>query len=229
MQGHYLSQWMAATSIRGQKQATLCYLMFLTMQKQCRRIKAQGCADRHKQLGTTSKQEASAPTVAIESVILTSVIHALQKLDVAILDIRGAFMQAGMDEVVHVKFKGKIAKMLVKLDPKLYWRFIKDKHGKPVLCLELLKALYGTMRAALLFWKLLVSKLLVSWGSKINPYNWCVANKMINGKQCTILWHLDDLQISHVDAAVNTKVIKRINKKFEKEVPLTITRGKVDD
>ena len=44
------------------------------------------------------------------------------------------------------------------------------------------------------------------------------------------MWHvLDDLKISHVDAAVNTEVIKVINKEFGQEAPLTVNRGKVHD
>ena len=105
-------------------------------------------------------------------------IDALEKRDVSILDIPAAFMQADMDEVVYVvKFEGEIAEMLVKLDPKLYQKFIKDKHGNSVLYVELLKALYGTMQAALLFWKKLSSQL-VAWEFEINPYDWCVANKI---------------------------------------------------
>ena len=30
----------------------------------------------------------------------------------------------------------------------------------------------------------------------------CVVNKMINGKQCTIGWHVDDVRCSHVDPMV---------------------------
>jgi hypothetical protein len=71
------------------------------------------------------------------------------------------------------------------------------------------KALYGTLRASLLFWKLL-TKRLTSWGFEVNPYDWCVANKVINEKQCTILWHVDDLKISHVDPAMVTDVIDRL-------------------
>ena len=137
-------------------------------------------------------------------------------------------MQADMDEGVCVKFEGGIAEMLVKLDPKLYRKFIKDQSGKSVLYVELLKALYGTMRAALLFPKKLSSQL-VAWGFEINPYDWYVANKMINGKQCTILWHVDDLKIYHVDAAVNTEVIEMINKEFGREAPLTVNQEKVHD
>ncbi len=212
---------------RDQKQASLRYLMFLT-KKRCGRIKARGCADGRKQRKTTSKEDASAPTVAIEAVMLSAVIDAMERRDVATVDIPGAFMQADIDEVVHVKFEGEIAEMLVKLDPKLYCKYVRDENGKSVLYVELLKALYGTLKAALLFWKLL-SKILVSWGFVINPYDWCVANKMINGKQCTILWHVDDLKISHVAYEVVTSIIGLIDAEFGKEAPITVTRGKVHD
>jgi hypothetical protein len=210
-----------------EKRASLRYLMFLT-KKRCGRIKARGCADGRKQRETTSKEDASAPTVSIEAVMLSAVIDAMEGRDVATVDIPGAFMQADIDEVVHVKFEGEIAEMLVKLDPKLYRKYVRDENGKSVLYVELLKALYGTLKAALLFWKLLTKKL-VSWGFVINPYDWCAANKMIDGKQCTIIWHVDDLKISHVDPEAVTCMIKLIDEEFGKEAPITVTRGKVHD
>jgi hypothetical protein len=62
---------------------------------------------------------------------------------------------------VHVRFEDEIAEMLVRMDPTLYRKYVRDENGKSVLYVELLNALYGTLRAALLFWKLLSSKL--SW------------------------------------------------------------------
>ena len=53
-----------------------------------------------------------------------------------------------------------------------------------------------------------MSKKLIEWGFEINLYDWCVANKTVNGKQCTILWHVGDLKISHVDLEVVTDMIK---------------------
>lgn len=97
-----------------------------------------------------------------------------------------------------------------------------------MLYVKLLKALYGTLRAALLFWKKLSSQL-VEWGFEINPYDWCVTDKVINGKQCTILWHVDDLKISHVMSQVVTDVIHMIDEKFGKEAPITVNRGLVHD
>ena len=54
------------------------------------------------------------------------------------------------------------------------------------------------LRAALLFYKRLRGDL-ENMGFEVNPYDPCVANKMVNGKQMTICWHVDDLKVSHVD------------------------------
>jgi hypothetical protein len=63
-------------------------------------------------------------------------------------DIPGAFMQADMDEVVHMKLEGQMAELLVQLDPKLYRKYLHNNNGKPILYVELKKALYGTLKAA---------------------------------------------------------------------------------
>ena len=77
----------------------------------------------------------------------------------------------------------------------------------------------------LLFWRDLTSEL-KKWGFELNPYDTCVANKTINNKQCTILWHVNDLKISHVEEAVVKDMISRLNEKCGKRAPLTVTRGK---
>ena len=56
-----------------------------------------------------------------------------------------------------------------------------------------------------------------------------MANKDIEGKQCTILWHVDDLKISNVDKIVVEDILKKLNKKFGQESPLTTSRRKVLD
>ena len=64
-------------------------------------------------------------------------------------------------------------------------------------------------------------------GHQINEYNWCVMNKIIDNKQCTILWHVDDLNTSHVDPAVFPSVLADIDVEYGKIAKMTITRGKV--
>jgi hypothetical protein len=70
--------------------------------KACEKIKGRECADGQKQRIYTTKQEASSPTVAIESLMISCVIDAKEGTDVATVDIPGAFLQVDMDEVVHM-------------------------------------------------------------------------------------------------------------------------------
>jgi hypothetical protein len=52
--------------------------------------------------------------------MLSATINAMEERNVATVDIPGAFMQVYIDVVVHVSFKGEIAEMLVRMEPKLY-------------------------------------------------------------------------------------------------------------
>jgi len=55
-----------------------------------------------------------------------------------------------------------------------------------MLYLQLKKSLYGTLQAALLLGELL-SNTRTGWGFKINHMDHCVAKKIVNGKQCTMI------------------------------------------
>lgn len=59
-------------------------------------------------------------------------------------------------------------------------------------------------------------------------YDSCVANKLTN-KQCTILWHVDDMKISHVDPQVVDSLLENLRNTVGKEAPLTESHGKLDD
>jgi hypothetical protein len=54
-------------------------------------------------------------------------------------------------------------------------------------------------------------------------------NKMVGGKQCTVLWHVDNLKMSHMDANVVNDLIDQIDSKYGKERLITMLRGKVHD
>ncbi len=110
-------------------------------------------------------------------------------------------MQADMNETVFMRLSGPLAKLLTKVNIEKYAKYVNEENGKPVMYVPLKKALYGTLQAALLFWRDLSGQL-ERWEFKLNPYNNCVANKIIDGSRCTILWHVDDLKISHIDPQV---------------------------
>ena len=47
-------------------------------------------------------------------------------------------------------------------------------------------------------------------GFIINTYDPCVANKMVKGKQFTVVWHVDDPKLSYEDGKEVKKVIKEL-------------------
>ena len=102
---------------------------------------------------------------------------------------------------------GSLAELMVKTDPKIYRKYVTIEKGRQVLYLRLQKALYGMMKSALLFYKKLVKEL-KEMGFDINPYDPCVANKLVNKKQMTVRWHVDDLMISHINKSEILKFVR---------------------
>jgi hypothetical protein len=54
-----------------------------------------------------------------------------------------------------------------------------------------------------------------------------MVNKLINSKQCTLIWHVDNVKISHAEKAVVENIPKELNNKFGKNSLIRTTRGKV--
>lgn len=228
MEGFQPKHWYELT--KEERADALKYLMYLK-KKRGGRIKGRGCADGRKQRAYIPKAEASSPTATLQGIMLTCMIDAYEKRDVATVDIPGAFLQAKMpeeDRDVHVVLDGRMAELLAKISPEDYQKFVHNHRGQSHIYCKLNVSLYGTLKAAVLFWKKL-SAYLKDQGFTVNPYDWCEANKDINGKQCTIVWHVDDLKISHVDTSVVDEVIQNLRSEFGKVGELSVNRGKVHD
>jgi hypothetical protein len=225
-----LKPTMASNLTYDQKKATLNYLMYLK-QKRCGRIKAHGCADGRKQRLYKTKVETSSPTVSTEALFLTALINAHEKREVYTVDIPGgAFMHSDMDELLHMKLDRTMAELLVQVDPEKYSKYVgKDRKGRDVIYVVLAKALYGTVQPALLFWKNLSMFLIDKLGFVMNKYDRCIVNKTIDGKQCTILRHVDDLKMSHVNTKVLEDIVGQLSQKYGKEAPLTVNRKRVHE
>ena len=67
---------------------------------------------------------------------------------------------------------------------------------RKVLCLVSNKVLCGLKQSALL-WYEFFSTTLLGMGFKLNPRDLCVAIEAIDGKQYTIVWHVDDSKESY--------------------------------
>ena len=75
--------------------------------------------------------------MAIESVMLSSIIDAKERRDIATVDIPGAFWQADMEYKIHMKLEGKMDELLVRINPKLFRKHVQVERGEQVLSVEL--------------------------------------------------------------------------------------------
>ena len=113
-----------------------------------------------------------------------------------------------------MKITGELVDFIVEMASEVYGPFVTFENGKKVIYVQVLRALYGMLIAALLWYKKFKSDL-EQQDFKFNPYDACVANKQVKGKQQTVRFHVDDLMSSHVDSKVNDEFAKWLNKCVE--------------
>jgi hypothetical protein len=192
------------------RKRALASLLFVT-EKRNGDIKVRKVADGSKQRSYNgyNKSDGSSPTVATDNIFVTGLVDAREGRSVAILDIANAFLHADNDEKILMLLRGKLAEIMVKIDPLLYRKYVTfSSKGVPILYVRLSKALYGMLRAALLFYKRLRSDL-GDVGFEVNLYDPYVANNMVNGKYMTVCWHVGDLKVSHMEeSAVSSLALK---------------------
>ena len=76
-----------------------------------------------------SKDEATSPTAATESIMLTGVIEAKQGRDIITLDVPNAFVQMSIlqgknDKKVIMKIRGALVDILVEMSPETYKEYV---------------------------------------------------------------------------------------------------------
>ena len=193
----------------------------LIKEKRDGRLKGRTVADGRPQRNLYDKSETASPTVSSDALMLSIIVDAHENRDVATADVAGAYLKADMHDFVIMKFTGASVDLLCETNPK-HLPFVTVENGIKVLYVKLSKAMYGCVKSALL-WYDVFHGALKEMGFQVNPYDSCIANCMIGGSQCTIAWYVDDTKISHVDPAVVTSIIDRIEGKFGK---MTVTRGR---
>jgi hypothetical protein len=114
--------------------------------------------------------------VLTESTFITQAIAASEHRKVRCYDVPSAFMNTDVDKDMLMVLKGELAEMMIQIAPQVYRKYVTvDKKGTKLLYMKQQKALYGLMRARLLFYRKL-QKESKAYGLQVNPYNSCVAN-----------------------------------------------------
>ena len=191
------------------------------------RLKGRSCANGSKQRSyLTEFDSVASPTVSLEGFFTTLLISAYEGRKNISFDVPGAFLQAEMpdDKLVLLRFKGRLAEMLGEINDE-YRKHIRRENGKTVLYVKVIRAIYGCIESALQWYKLFTTTL-ENMGFKINPYDKCVANKWVNGKQLSIAWHVDDCIASHVDESVLDDFARDMINEFGE---MEITKGSCHD
>ena len=201
----------AETLDRKQKSGALESITMVT-KKRCGKVKGRTCADGRKQRDYVTKAESSSPTISLEGLMTIILTAAHEDRQVLVADIAGAYLNADMDDFVTMKFKDEMVDYMVAANPERYAPYVTYEEGRKVLYVRLLKALYGCIQSALLWYRMLTGKLM-QLGYKINKYDQCVANKQIDGKQCTIGYYVDDL----IATQKNQMVLKELKEQLEEE------------
>jgi hypothetical protein len=166
------------------------------------------------------KSQTASPTVSTDALMLSIIIDAFEARDVATADVVGAYLKAFMDNFVIMKFVGPSVSIQCKLNPE-HKRFVTTENDVIVLYVRLIKALYGCVKSALLWYELFAQNL-KDMGFALNPYDPCIANCTIDAKQCTIAWYVHNMKVSHVNPDVVTRIIQKLEQHFDK---MTVTRG----
>ena len=174
-------------------------------------IKGRAVAGGNKQRDYISKEDASSPTVATEAVLLSCIIDTEEERDVAVINIPNSFIQTQVEykkDMAFIKICGVLADILAEIAPDVYKSHVTtDKKGVKQLLVQCQNELYGTMVASLLYYRKF-TKSLTDIRCKINKYNPCVANKMIDGQHMIICYHVNDCKLSHRRSKLNDRMIK---------------------
>jgi hypothetical protein len=136
-----------------QRQTVLEFHMFLK-QKRDGKIKGRTVAGGNNQRDYMSNEDASAPTVTTESVLMSCIIDAKEERDVAVVYIPNAFVKTRVEnekDMAFIKIRGILVDILVEIAPDVYNSYVsKEKKGTKQLLVQCQNVLYGTMVASLL-------------------------------------------------------------------------------
>jgi Reverse transcriptase (RNA-dependent DNA polymerase) len=207
--------------------------LLFVVEKKSGKKKARFCANGSTQRTWMGRDDVSSPTVSTESTLLTATIDAKENRSVATCDIPNAFIQTTLTDhdVVGkrtiMKIRGDLVAILCRMDPQ-YEQYVEWEAGKPVLYVHVTKAIYGLLASAMLFYRKLREDLERN-GFKVNPYDSCVANKTVGGKQLTVSWHVDDLKISCQDKKAVDDLIDWIKEKYGRIGEVKVNRTKVHE
>jgi len=166
------------------------------------------------------ENDLSSPTMTLESVFILLAFAAQWDANIVTADITGAFLESSLepDDVVYMFLSKDAADELKKIDPEISKYILRD--GRALV--RLLKALYGTLQAAKLWYKKLC-KIILEYGFVQHPNDRCVFIMKLNGIVMIIGFHVDDLLMVCKCKEMIDNFVKHLLNNFNN---VTVSEGK---
>ena len=160
------------------------------------RLKARIVAGGDKQdKSVYAESQTSSPTISTEAVFMIATLAARERRHVITADIASAFLKGKFEkgaEPIIMRLDHQVADVLVTIDP----TYSKYRRHDGAIYVRLKRPLYGLVEAAKLWFDEL-SRTLLQEGFVQNPYDQCCFNRDYNGRQQTVIIHVDDLMITY--------------------------------
>ena len=142
-----------ASDLSKQQKRDALHALNLIKEKRNGEIKGRTVADGRKQRKWYTKDEVTSPTISNDLLMALLTASSAEKRKIISWDVEGAYLLADQDDFVLVKFTGESVDVLCQVNEG-YEKYVSVENGKKVLYLQLLKALYGCLRSALLWYEL---------------------------------------------------------------------------
>lgn len=145
------------------------------------------------------EEDLSSPTMSLESIFILIAFAAQWNAHIATADITGAYLESSLEpnDIVYMFLSKDSVDQLKKLDPKIVRHVMTD--GRALV--RLLKALYGTIQAAKLWYRKL-KEIITKYGFCQHPHDQCVFVYVRNGILMVVGFHVDDLLMICKDRSI---------------------------
>ena len=165
-----------------------------------------------------SKGDSSSTDVVMEYVLLSFIIDSKEERDITLIYIPNYIIQKQIEQekfMAITKIRGILVDMLLYIFPDFYGPYVNmDRKVIKQLNTQYISAIYGTMIASLLYYFKFCKTLKLN-RFKINSYDPCVANILVNVLQQSIIFHVNDCKLIHKDPKVNCSFIVVICEEYQ--------------
>ena len=189
-------EWVPIPADRKLVDTTWAFRVKANQKGEVDRMKARLCARGYREIWGQDYVETHAPVTCLVSWRICLALAAKNKMKVAILDIKSAYLMAYVDEDIYLSVPDGITP------------------PAPNLCLKLRKSLYGLKQAGRCWHKLLHKKM-TSLGMRQSKADPCLYLNDDDGELMTCNIHVDDCCICYTDERKYKDFRRRLEKEFQ--------------